>query len=241
MTQTAEFVLVHGMSHGAWAWDAVTPLLERRGHRVLAVELPGHGRRAHERARASVDAYGQAVSDAMTAAGISRAVLVGHSMGGMVIQRAAELAPARIAHLVFLAAVVMPRGGSLLHSHLPRASRALFEGLAASGGGIVQYPAAMEHARWFNDMPPGDPRVTDTLVRLTPQPLRPWRERVDMRRFYAMRVPATYVRCLADAAVPPARAAEYAARLGVAPVDLDCAHAPMLSAPDALTRILTSG
>jgi hypothetical protein len=61
-----------------------------------------------------------------------------------------------------------------------------------------------------------------------------------MRGFYAMRLPATYVRCLADAAVPPARAAEYAARLGVTPVDLDCAHSPMLSDPDALARILTS-
>jgi pimeloyl-ACP methyl ester carboxylesterase len=88
-------------------------------------------------------------------------------------------------------------------------------------------------------MPPGDPRVTEALARLTPQPLTPWRERVAMRRFHAMRVPCTYVRCLRDAAVPPARAAAYAARLGVTPVDLDCAHSPMLSAPDALARILT--
>jgi pimeloyl-ACP methyl ester carboxylesterase len=233
-----EFVLVHGMSHGAWAWDAVTPLLERRGHRVVAVELPGHGRRAHERARASVDGYAQAVSDAMTMAGITRAVLVGHSMGGMVIQRTAEIASARIAHLVFLAAVVMPRGGSLLHSHLPPASRALFQGLAASGGGVVQYPAVMEHARWFNDMPPGDPRVTATLARLTPQPLRPWTERLDLAQFWASRVPRSYIRCLQDAAVTPLAAAAYARRLGVEPIDMDTAHAPMLSAPKVLATLL---
>jgi len=63
-------------------------------------------------------------------------------------------------------------------------------------------------------------------------------ERVDMRGFYAMDVPRTYVRCLRDQAVLPARAAEYAARLGVAPVDLDTDHGPMLSAPDALATIL---
>jgi hypothetical protein len=39
-------------------------------------------------------------------------------------------------------------------------------------------------------------------------------------------------------AVPPPRAAEYAARLGVKPVDMDCAHDPMLSKPDELTTIL---
>jgi pimeloyl-ACP methyl ester carboxylesterase len=91
---SGEFLLVHGMSHGGWAWDPPRARLERAGHRVVAPALPGHGR--------------------------------------------------------------------------------------------------------------------------------------------------TYVRCLRDVAVPPARAAVYAARLGVTPIDLDCAHSPMPSAPDALARILTS-
>jgi pimeloyl-ACP methyl ester carboxylesterase len=207
---------------------------------VVAPDLPGHGRRAAERARASVAAYARAAADAAIQAGFSRVIVVGHSMGGVVIPKVAELIPARVRHLVFVAAVVLPDGGSLLTTHLPPASGAVLCGLARAGGGAAQYPALMEWSRWFGDLPPGDPRVADTLARLTPQPLRPWRERVDMRRFYAMRVPATYVRCLADAAVPPARAAEYAARLGVTPVDLDCAHSPMLSAPEALARILTS-
>ena len=33
-------VLVHGSYHGAWCWDYLTPELERRGHRVTAVDLP---------------------------------------------------------------------------------------------------------------------------------------------------------------------------------------------------------
>ncbi|MBI1735513.1 MAG: alpha/beta fold hydrolase [Candidatus Rokubacteria bacterium] len=235
---TREFVLVHGMSHGAWTWELLTPYLERRGHRVVTVELPGHGRRAHERARASMDAYAEAVAETMAAAGVTRAVLVGHSMGGAVIQRATELCGARLAHLVFLAAVVLPRGGSLLLSHLPPATRALFRGLAAAGGGVVQYPAGFEHARWFTDMPPGDPRVVAALARLTPQPFRPCADRLDLSRFWASRVPRTYIRCLRDAAVTPAAAAVYARRLGVAPIDMHTAHAPMLSAPADLADIL---
>jgi hypothetical protein len=96
----------------------------------------------------------------------------------------------------------------------------------------------MEHARWFNDMPPGDPRVTGTIALLTPQPLRPWAERLDLSRFWASRVPRSYIRCLRDAAVTPAVAAAYAHRLGVEPIDMDTAHAPMLSAPAALADIL---
>lgn len=235
---TREFVLVHGMSHGAWAWAPVQERLERAGARVLAVDLPGHGRRAHERDRASLDAYARAVADAMALAGFSRAVVVGHSMAGVVIPKVAERVPARIARLVFLAAVVVPSGASLLETQIPPAARPLLLGLARGGGGAVQYPAVLEWARWYDDMPPGDARVTDALIRLTPQPLRPWLERVDLTRFEAMDVPRTYIRCLRDRAVPAARAAAYAAQLGVRPVDLDCAHTPMLSAPDALVRAL---
>lgn len=234
-----DFVLIHGMSHGAWCWELLEPLLRRGGHRVLAVDLPGHGRRAHERRRASIGAYAQAVADAMTLHGVHDAVLLGHSMAGAVIPKVAELVPARIAHLVFLAAVVLPDGGSLA-GQFPAALRELFVGHARSGGGVVQYPATLEWARWMGDLPQGDARVVKALTRLTPQPLAPWVERVDLSRFYAMRVPRTYIRCLRDQAIPPARAAEYAARLGVTPVDLDTAHSPMLSNPKALAKILES-
>jgi pimeloyl-ACP methyl ester carboxylesterase len=233
-----EFVLVHGMSHGAWAWEPLARRLEKDGHRVVAPDLPGHGRRAHERARASGAGYAQAVADAMMQAGVARAIVVGHSMGGVVIPTVAELVPARVAHLVFLAAVVLRDGESLLGTQIPHPNRPLMEGLARAGGGAVQYPAAMEWARWINDLPAGDPRVVDALTRMTPQPLRPWTERVDMRRFFAMRVPCTYVRCLRDAAVTPARAAQYAALLGLTPVDIDCAHSPVLSALDELVKTL---
>jgi pimeloyl-ACP methyl ester carboxylesterase len=233
-----EFVLVHGMSHGAWAWEPLARRLEKDGHRVVAPDLPGHGRRAHERARASVAGYAQAVADAMMQAGVARAIVVGHSMGGVVIPKVAELVPARVAHLVFLAAVVLRDGESLLGTQIPYPNRPLLEGLARAGGGAVQYPAAMEWARWISDLPAGDARVVDALTHMTPQPLRPWTERVDMRRFFAMRVPCTYVRCLRDAAVTPARAAQYAARLGLTPVDIDCAHSPVLSALDELVKTL---
>lgn len=226
------------MSHGAWAWEGLVRRLEKDGHRAIALDLPGHGRRAHERARASVDGYARAVADVMIQAGVARGIVVGHSMGGMVIPKVAELVPARVTHLVFVAAVVLRDGESLLGAQIPAPNRPLLEGLARAGGGSVQYPAAVEWARWLNDLPPGDPRVVDALARMTPQPLRPWVERVDMQRFYAMRVPRTYVRCLRDNAVTPARAAQYAARLGVVPIDLDCAHEPMLSAPDDLAAIL---
>jgi pimeloyl-ACP methyl ester carboxylesterase len=232
------FVLVHGMSHGGWVWHLLSPRLERAGHRVVVVDLPGHARRAHERGRASIGAYASAVADAMMLAGAHDAVVVGHSMGGVVIPKVAELVPARVRHLVFVAAVVLRSGESMLDTQIAAPLRPLVRGLARAGGGAVQFPASIEWARWMSDLSPGDARVVEALGRLTPEPFAPFPERVSYERFFAMRVPCTYVRCLRDAAVTPDRAAEYARRLGVSPLDIDCAHGPMLSAPDALAKIL---
>jgi pimeloyl-ACP methyl ester carboxylesterase len=234
-----EYVLVHGACHGAWCWDEVAARLRAKGHRVVTLDLPGHGRRAAEVRLASVEAYGRAVADAMALEGISRGVLVGHSMGGLVIPKAAELASARVAHLVFLAAVVVPDGGTLARTLMTPAGRAMMTGNAAArGDGTFLYPAEMAWARWMGDMPRSDPRVSRAISLLTPQPLRPFVEPVDLRVFYRMRVPTTYIRCLEDKAIVPARAAECAGRLGVTPVDMNCAHDAMLSQPDELVRIL---
>jgi len=231
------FVLVHGMSHGAWTWAWLRARLVKDGHRVLAVDLPGHGRRAHERARASIGAYARAVADAMMLAGAHEAVVVGHSMAGAVVPKVAELVPARIGHLVFLAAVV-PRHGERLSDNFPPAIAQLMRGLARAGGGVAHYPASLGASRWMNDLPAGDARVVEALGLLTPQPLRPWIEPIDLRRFDALQVPRSYIRCRGDVALPPARAAEYAARLGVAPIDMDGAHDAMMSQPDALATVL---
>jgi len=240
MAQTArEFVLVHGSAHGAWCWDDVVRRLEAKGHRVVTLDLPGHGRRAAEGAQASVAAYARAVADVMAREGVSRGVVVGHSMAGIVIPKVAELAPGRVSHLVFLAAVVLPDGGSVMETHMPPTTRPVWRGLAAGNGGrSIVFPASMARSRWMGDLDPGRSETARALASLTPQPLRPVLERVDMRVFYSMRVPRTYIRCLRDAAVPPAKAAVYAARLGVKPIDLEADHDVMLSAPDAVVRIL---
>jgi pimeloyl-ACP methyl ester carboxylesterase len=176
----------------------------------------------------------------MAQAGVSHAVLVGHSMGGLVIAKAAELCPERIAHLVFLAAVVPAHGSSLAEANMTAPARAALRAhVVGRGDGTFCHSAETAWARWMADLPRKDPRVARALSLLTPQAARPFFERVDLRRFDTLRIPRTYIRCLRDAAVIPLRAAATAARLGVKPVDMDSAHTPMLSKPDELVRLLT--
>jgi len=109
----ARFVLVHGAWHGGWCWEKVTPLLEAAGHRVDALDLPGHGANPAAVADMTLEAYARHVADRVEAAG-GPVVLVGHSMGGMSVTGAAELVPERIAALVYVAAFLPGDGQSLV-------------------------------------------------------------------------------------------------------------------------------
>jgi pimeloyl-ACP methyl ester carboxylesterase len=105
-------VLVHGAWMGAAAWDKVAADLRSRGHTVIAVELPGHGQDRTPPEKLTLAGYIDAVVAALPDDG--QAVLVGHSMAGMVISGAAEQVPSRIAKLVYVAAY-LPRSGVSLY------------------------------------------------------------------------------------------------------------------------------
>jgi len=74
-------VLVHGgAAHSGW-WDHVAPLLP--GHRVVALDLTGHGG-SDRRPEYDPLLWAREVVAAAAAAGLHRPVVIGHSMGGWV-------------------------------------------------------------------------------------------------------------------------------------------------------------
>ncbi len=100
-------LLVHGAWHGPWCWDEFAEHLARRGHEVRAVGLRGHDR-AQGRIRHRLRHY---VEDVVLAAAAFSAppLLVGHSLGGLVVQKYLERNPAPGA--VLMASI--PAGGTL--------------------------------------------------------------------------------------------------------------------------------
>src|SRR6201997_1834029 len=104
------FVLIHGGFHGAWCWERTIPELARLGHAAIAIDLPGHGLRRDER---STNADRR---DAILAVLQPGDVLVGHSGGGYDITLAADGAPEKVAHLVYLAAGLPLEGRSVLEA-----------------------------------------------------------------------------------------------------------------------------
>lgn len=93
-------VLTHGFrAHHLW-WAAVAPLLHEK-YRVIQIDLSGSGDSGH-RDQYSIDLWGQEVNAVMDDAGVDRALLVGHSLGGTSVVMAATQAPERAIGVIIM-------------------------------------------------------------------------------------------------------------------------------------------
>jgi len=90
--------LLHGVTSSAATWWRVGPALARRGWRVIAFDLPGHGDCPAPVEPLTLDALVASVVDRLPGGGVD--VLVGHSLGGVV--GAAAAARSGVARAVVL-------------------------------------------------------------------------------------------------------------------------------------------
>lgn len=92
-------VLVHGYLGGSGQWKAE---LDRFSDRfdVIAPDLPGFGNAAHLPSADRIGTFAEAVVELMDDLGLGRVMLLGHSMGGMIVQELAARHVHRIERLV---------------------------------------------------------------------------------------------------------------------------------------------
>jgi pimeloyl-ACP methyl ester carboxylesterase len=92
-------VLVHGYLGGSAQWAGLEAGLAGR-FRTVALDLPGFGRASDHAAPTTIGGFAEAVIADLDARGIDRFNLVGHSMGGMIVQEVARRITPRIGRLV---------------------------------------------------------------------------------------------------------------------------------------------
>src|SRR5882762_2877013 len=86
-------VFIHGWTCDLTFWSGQAPVYKK--HRALLIDLPGHGRSEKPDVAYTPERFARAIDAVMRDAGVERAVLVGHSMGGPVAFTFLRLFPAR--------------------------------------------------------------------------------------------------------------------------------------------------
>lgn len=237
----ATFVLVHGAWHGAWCWQQVADVLEGDGHRVLAPDLPGHGGHGAPIAEMTLSSYAQAVATAIESAD-EPVVLVGHSMGGMVVTQAAEHVPDRIARLAYLTAFLPQSGQSIgdLMAAAPDADRLPRDALVTDErAGTCVLAEAARRDLLYNAC--DDEDAARAAARLVPESLAALGAAVSLSAGGAGRVPRAYIECLRDRTITIAVQRRMQALLPCDPVlQIDSDHSPFLSRPLALAEHLAA-
>ena len=92
-------VFVHGWSCDSRYWRAQVSRFAAR-HRVVLLDLAGHGHSGSARSRYTMASFGEDVRAVVEATGSRTVILVGHSMGGSVIAEAARLLQGRVIGLI---------------------------------------------------------------------------------------------------------------------------------------------
>jgi pimeloyl-ACP methyl ester carboxylesterase len=235
--QPHHFVLIAGAWHGAWCWEKVTPLLEAQGHRVHAPELPATGADAADPAGVTLEGWARFVADVI-ARDPQPVTLVGHSRGGIVISRAAELVPDRLRRLVYVSAYLLAAGESLAGAARTDLESLVPPNMIPVAGGITcNLRQEVIRPALFGQCTDAD--YETALARMTPEPLKPLVTpmKVTAQRFGS--VPRAYVECLRDRTVTLAAQRRMQAKLPCDPVlTLDSDHSPFLSHPEELARLL---
>jgi pimeloyl-ACP methyl ester carboxylesterase len=231
----ARILLVHGAFGTASNWDRVLPGLREAGHTAEAIDLPGSGADRTPVEQVTLEAYAAAVCEAL--AGGPPAVLVGHSMGGVVVTQAAARCPAHIAKVVYVAAFVAADGQSLLDlTAIPEAA-----GDAVQANMVVDGdpPVAVLPAAGARDAVFGccdDEQAAWGIERLGPQPVAPFAQPVQGG---LGDLPRAYISCLQDRAVLPALQRRMREAAGCEPViEIDTDHSPWVSRPQELVAAL---
>ena len=103
------FILIHGSWHSSWNWHKINPILEKRGHKSIAIDLPGMGRDKTPIQKVTLQTMVDAVCNIIDKIE-GKVILVGHSKNGIVISQVAEYRPDKIEKLIYLAAYLIPNG-----------------------------------------------------------------------------------------------------------------------------------
>lgn len=193
------YVLVHGACHDGSAFDRVAAHMRERGHTVFTPTVAGHGKGVDKRVTFAESA--QSIVDFIVEQSLIDFVLVGHSYGGTIIAKAAEVLSDRIRRLVFWSGMILEDGETLLDVFPPQ-HRQLFGALAAaSADNTVTLPFDVWREVFINDADLDTAKWA--YEQLSPEPYPPMSEPLNFKVFKTLTIPRSYLLGTEDTVMPP--------------------------------------
>jgi len=237
VTPHSSYLLVHGAWMGAWCWDDVAAGLRAHGATVATVELPAHGSDQTPLPDATLDAYIATVRAAVAAAP-QPVILVGHSMGGMVVTGVAELDGPKLAKVIYLGAYLPQDGQSLFDLASMDAASHLGPALQVDQvDGLAKLPAEDLQDVFIADGTPAE--VAQVVSHYRDEPLLPFVTPIHTTAAGWGAVPKAYIYTQDDHAVSLALQQTMTAGVTIAATaTIPTSHAPFLSNPALVVSTL---
>ncbi len=237
-----DLVLLHGGQHGSWCWTQLIEALEKDKaaiERIITLDMPGCGdKRGRDLSSLTLASIVRELNDELRAQGVRQAILLGHSIAGILMPRMAVEDPSLYVHLIYLATSLPNEGqsimqmlGTSLHGENPEhvgwpidPTKATAQELSVAmfGQDLSETQLAWLLSEVAQDMTP-------PAVALEPA----------TRAGYAGLVAASYIVTLRDNILPPVWQRRFAERAGCQQViEIDTPHEPFISHPALLADVL---
>ena len=231
------FLLIHGSWHDGSAWQFVAEHLRQQGHQVFTPTVAGHGKGADLRVSHSdcVDSIVDYVRDH----DLENLVALGHSWGGTILQRLAEIEAKRLNRIIFHNAFIL-NDGEALFDLVPPHYQKLWKEIETDDGGIpLPFPIFRE--AFIGDLSSHDAeRYFQQFV--SPTPARSHYDKVILKDFHRLPIPKSWLYATDDIALPPGEYGWHprlSQRLGeYRLVTLPGSHEVLFSAPCALAQAI---
>ncbi len=234
------FILVHAAWLGAWAWSDVAKKLVELGHTVIVPDLPGHGGDTTAARDIHLQDYVTRILQEVEQSD-KPVILVGHSFSGIVISQVAEVAtPGKIQGLVYLAAFLLPDGGSFAEAVAGVTGSLAVDHFYLSEDESTAHVAADKmHEAFAQDVPL---QTFNTARRyFVAEPAAPLFEKLCLSQARFGAVPKYYIETTEDNALPLAAQRAMAAQGKVRRTySLAGGHCPNFTQPEKLVGYLES-
>lgn len=236
--KSSTFILVHGGWHGAWAWRKIVPLLQAKGHTVVAIDLPSHGADKTPPETVTLADYTEKIVETVNAQ-TGPVILVGHSSGGMFISSAAEqLGVDIVSKLIYLDAFLPKNGQSLfdLADQYDVATPGVpkFSDARSVQGPVIVVDFDKAVPFLYHDCPTED--VAFARANIGKQPIAPFAMPVQLTDVVYGAIPKFYILCTQARDFDKAQMAKNVPTQKIA--ILPTSHSPFFSQPQALVDLL---